>query len=505
MLAPDRRYPFQEVVIVGTQGWGTGFGLELFGGELTFKDHQRLADQSLTGVLSGIYFGRDVRLRGYYWRGWDSDSSEAAPIQSYGGEVQFSVLGGSIVHPFLIAGGGEIDFMEGYTDLDGEAREDETTWIAGGGLTIRPLSWLDLSVAYRSYFLKDPGARDEWDANGLWTASVGFRFGGLPKEAQVAGVTGTAGGAPGAAGGVPPGTAMIPIPAGGGEIRVVYGADTLRMADSTQAAGVLLVGATTLEAVKSVVSAELSYLDALYPERVALGAPRAALTGDQADTLTRRMGFRTNEIFDYILTSQATAIHEAVRAEMTARGVDQAAQAQVLAKVDSVLNDRVRYNAERTKAVRLAADSAYARQMREAADADKRQFTVAIGGFSQFHLDGRTSFRSPWLRDLRLGPEVAVGFGTATTAMAAVNAHYMFGSDSNLRPYVGLGLGILVRGGEIDGESGTSLVLNPALGLEVRSASAAVFGRTATGYFAELQGVDLFKDVRLLAGIAWRF
>lgn len=89
--------------------------------------------------------------------------------------------------------------------------------------------------------------------------------------------------------------------------------------------------------------------------------------------------------------------------------------------------------------------------------------------------------------------------------MVGVNAQYHALSESDWTPYAGLGVGALVRGGEIDGETGTSFVLNPAFGVQYASKSASVFGKTATGYHLEVQGVDLFQSTRLLAGITWRF
>jgi hypothetical protein len=128
-----------------------------------------------------------------------------------------------------------------------------------------------------------------------------------------------------------------------------------------------------------------------------------------------------------------------------------------------------------------------------------------VGGFNQFYLDGRASFQSRWVKALRLVPQATLGLFSSTTAMVGLNAQYHVPSTSAWTPYVGFGIGALVRGGEIDGETGTSFVLNPAFGVQYASKSASVFGKTATGYYLEVQGVDLFQSTRLLAGITWRF
>ena len=489
----------QGIIVLENRGWGTGFGLEAYGGTLKPRDGFRMPEQDFGGVLAGLHFGRDLALRGYYWRGWNRDSSDVAPIQSYGGELQVGILGGVIVHPFLLGGIGYIDYMDDYRDLDGAPREDEETLIAGGGIAIRPLNWLELNTAVRSYFLRSPGPKDDWLSNWAWTVGVSFRLGGTPSKSQYDREAAAA-----AAGAAGTQMASFPVPATG-EIRVLYGGDTLRAGDSTAMKGAMAVGVTTLEAVKNVVAAELAYLDAMNPDAATLGAARGPLTKPQADTLTRRLGYRTNEIFDYILRGQAQAIHDAMKAEMTARGVDEPSQTRVLAKVDSVLNDRLAYNIARTREIRLLEDSAYARAAREAAAAAQRYLVGGLGGFGQFYLDGRASFRSRWLQELRIVPQATLGISSTTTAMIGVSAQYHGKASSGWTPYVGLGIGALVRGGEIEGESGTSFVLNPALGLQYASKSASVFGQTATGYYIEVQGVDLFDSTRLLAGITWRF
>lgn len=496
----------QGIVVLESRGWGTGFGIEAYGGTLKPRDGFRMPEQDFGGVLAGFHFGRDLALRGYYWRGWNRDSSDVAEIQSYGGELQMAVFGGVIVHPFLIGGVGYIDYMEGYRDLDGSLREDEETLIAGGGIAIRPLNWLELNTAVRSYFLKRSGVKDDWLSNWAWTVGVSFRLGGTPSKSQYEQAVAAGAAAAAGAAGVAAGTQMasFPIPATG-EIRVLYGSDTLRAGDTTAMRGAMAVGVTTLEAVKNVVAAELAYLDAMNPDAATLGTARGPLTRVQADTLTRRLGYRTNEIFDYILRGQAQAIHDAMKAEMTSRGVDEASQTSVLAKVDSVLNARLAYNIARTREIRLLQDSAYAQAAREAAAAAQRYLMGGLGGFSQFYLEGRASFQSRWTRNLRIVPQATLGLSSTTTAMVGVNAQYHALSESDWIPYAGLGIGALVRGGEIDGETGTSFVLNPAFGVQYTSKSASVFGKTATGYYLEVQGVDLFQSTRLLAGITWRF
>ena len=503
----------QQYVMVGEPSWGTGLGVEGFAGRLTFNDSFQRFDQDVAGGLAGLYLGRSLRFRGFYWHGISDTDSLPDQIEGFGGEVQVGILSQWFIHPFVLGGGGRINYLDGYVDKAGERPDNETTWIGGAGIQVRPLHWLDLNLTWRDYVLKAP-VRDKWLSNSVWTAGLSIRFGGTPKKQPApvmygpggtvvaAGTTG-AGAAPAAA---PGQVATFPIPAGGGEIRVIYGKDSLTVHDSAGAARTIATGVATNEAVKSVLSSELAYLNALFPVAGGLGTVRGPYTPEQADTLARRLGVRTNEIVDYAMQTQAEGIRSGLKAEMEARGVDAATQAAVLVRVDSTLNERLRLMAADSRAIRMRDDSAYARRAREAADADRRTVSVGVGGFSQFYLDGRVSFRSPWSNQLRFVPEAALGFfGGGVSALVAGNAHYLLAKEGTTRPYLGLGLGLLVRGDEIGGKTGTSFVVNPAFGVEYRSTATQAFGSKASAFFLEAQGVDLFSNFRLVGGVTWKF
>lgn len=497
----------QQIIGLSETGWGTGFGVEAFAGQLTFNKDMRLPDQDVAGGLAGIYLGNATRLRGYWWEGADTLGTSDSKMQSYGGELEVAIQAGWFIHPFLLVGGGRLAFADDFLGVDSLPREDQNVWVAGGGLRVRPLEWLDFNLAYRDNILQAPGLRDKWISNALWTVGASFRFGGLPSKTQQTAVYGAApaaapAGAAGAAA-VAAGTAVIPVPVNGGEIKIVYNGDTLRMRDSASVARAMAMGTVSLEAIRDLVSAELAYLNALYP--VPFGSTRTALTNEQADSLTRRIGLRTNGVFDYLMRGQAEAMRAAMKSELTARGVDAATQTKVLARMDSALTERIALADQQSRAIMIRNDSAYARRAREEAEADKRTVTAGIGGFSELYLDSHVMFRSPWRKQLRIGPQVALGFfGGGVSALVTGNANYYW-QKGNIKPYAGLGLGFLVRGGEIDGETGTSFVANPTFGLEFANASARRFGERALGYFVELQGVDLFGNTRLVGGVTWKF
>ena len=87
-----------------------------------------------------------------------------------------------------------MDYAKDFTDSDGLPREDQTVWVYGGGIRVRPVNWLDVNVAYRNNLLK-PLHGDKFVNNALWTAGVSFRFGGTPgkPKSTVYGSTATSG------------------------------------------------------------------------------------------------------------------------------------------------------------------------------------------------------------------------------------------------------------------------------------------------------------------------
>ena len=504
--------PQQQQQLVINTGWGKGVGIEPFAGRLQFDREMRQADQDVAGVRAGVYLGASMRARAFWWQGQDTTSGSDAKLQSYGGELEIGIQDLWFIHPFIVLGGGRFDYKDDYRSLDSLPREDQNVWIAGGGIKIRALEWLEINAAYRDNLLRPPRVRDRWLNNHLYSVGISFRYGGTPSEtkttmygAAAAGAAGSSGAATTAAAAVASGkVATIPVPVNGGEIKVVYNGDTLRLQDSAGVARAMSTGVATVEAIRDLVSSELAYLNALYP--VPFGTPRNALTPEQSDTLTRRLGLRANGVYDYLVRGQAEAIRAAMKAELTARGVDEASQAKILARLDATLAERIALSDAQSRQIMVRNDSAYARRVREEAAADQRTVMAGIGGFSEFYIDSRVNFRSPWMDELKIGPQVGLGFfGGGVSALVAGNAMYYFDVDNKVRPYAGVGLGLLVRGAEIDGKTGTSFVVNPSFGVEFTNSSARMFGQRALGYYVEVQGVDLFGNTRLIGGVTWKF
>jgi hypothetical protein len=183
--------------------------------------------QDLAGAAS-YYFGRGTILRGYYWKGVTSDWTDTDPIQSYGGEVQFDLVGAGPLRLFVMAGGGYLDFQEGYTNEDQERPKDTGLAIGGGGLVFEIFKWMRLDLTLRDYLIKVPLGVEGSDSpiegrtlksNLMLTGGVTFRLGGTPGAEQP---TAAQAAAAAALAGQNANAAVIPIPVDGGEIRVSY-------------------------------------------------------------------------------------------------------------------------------------------------------------------------------------------------------------------------------------------------------------------------------------------
>ena len=162
---------------------------EVFAGRLDFAGASGLPNQYVTGVRTGIDFGPLVGLRAFYWRGVSDGFNKTAGIQGYGGEAQFALNAGPGFNPFLLAGAGQLDFLDSY-DYNGEAATpgvvrrqpaDQTALILGGGVKIPIGARFTLTAAARNYLAARGGrTEDVAEASQLrsnWQYSAGFSFG----------------------------------------------------------------------------------------------------------------------------------------------------------------------------------------------------------------------------------------------------------------------------------------------------------------------------------------
>ena len=115
----------------------------------------------------------------------NDDRDGVAPIQSYGVEAQLNLNSGRGITPFLVAGVGRVDFMDGFQDVDGDHPEDKDAAILGGGARL-DLGRVGLMAAARSYLFQAGDSIDDDLRNNLQlTAGLTFRLGspGRPRAA----------------------------------------------------------------------------------------------------------------------------------------------------------------------------------------------------------------------------------------------------------------------------------------------------------------------------------
>ena len=495
--------------------WGAGIGFEAFAGAIDFNSQLDLERQTVVGALGGLKLGRDVSLLGYYWRGTADDLSRAEDIESWGGEFQFDLNFGSAFKPFLLAGGGRINFLEDYLDEDGEPREDENVLIIGGGLAWDVNRWFRITGTARDYIIEVPadpvvdGGESTLVSSWMFTGGLQFRLGGQPERIGVGAAALAAGGA------APGGAAIVPVPESG-QILVTYGADAQFAGDATtivtpEGDTIAVSGsAAAIVAVNQILQTELGYIDALYPEYTSLEGGRQPLEGERADTLERRMAQRMNEIFDYLMVVESDQVRTTLRAQLEAANVGDDATDQVMARADTVLDARLAQF--QATSVVVADEQTLARERYERNKALRRFAAPYMGGnFSnggQFLIGGRVGLNTTWQADRWAWvPEVTIGFGGGgVSTLVQGGLQYHFPSSSWWDVYTGLSGGILVLSDQVGDQDGARFVFTPLVGFSGESAEIAQgLGGGAWGWFAEYQAVGFFDLNRILVGLNWAY
>lgn len=119
---------------------------------------------------------------------------------------------------------------------------------------------------------------------------------------------------------------------------------------------------------------------------------------------------------------------------------------------------------------------------------------------TQFLAGGQLLLRTPW-RPLSLVPELAIAHGASLLAAAGL---HLAPAASRVRPYAGISAGYLWEGNDDDSNSG--FVLTPKAGVLFETAGLReLFGDSSLGWMLEYQGVDLFNQHRVVAGVRWAF
>lgn len=512
---------------------GASWKFEPFAGKLVYDGGVDLNDTELLGVRTGVGFGPFVDLRGYYWRGMESDFGAAEQIQSYGVETQFNLNPSPGVEPHLLLGVGNIDFMGGFKNGDGLRPEDEMVLIAGGGVSFTLADRWRINVDARDYMfgpadLEDTDNPDELFHNWMYTAGMTFTFGGRgeARAAAVDDVYPTAATVPAATVKTvaAPEKAVVetvvvekevvkePAEWMASPVRTFQGDRVVTIPVPT--VGEIYVrygepGAVTIET-KTDTGAEAAKKaapDASVPPK----APAPSGDLSMAEEESMRKAIRT------VLRDEMKAARDSIRTA-DSLGMDDDGLAVLEERLMKKIDRRIERRVQEEVATQPSGGVTTAPAMQPsvvvvnetgAAGVPARTGLVFHGGqiFTGFNADVPHQVvlggRLPLKREggtwpIYYVPEVAFGFFDKTSTLLAANLVWDLGERievDGIRPYVSVGAGILFFSKEIAGRDKQEGVLNLGYGLTKN------FGKY-TG-FVEHQGIDIFSLHRVNVGIGW--
>ncbi len=451
--------------------------IELFVGRQEFAAELRVVDQDIAGVRLGLDLADYAGIRGFYWRGLNEDHNGVAPIQSYGAEAQLNLNSGRGITPFLVAGVGRVDFMDGFQDVDGNQPEDRDAAILGGGARL-DLGRVGLMASARSYLFQDSDAlSDDLRSNLQLTAGLTFRLGSAGRRRAAPALPTVLRETPDTVYVAQEGTVQrrgddpqqfvtIPIPREG-EIYLRYGP-----ADSS---GI--------------------------NRRPDPG--EAAVTAGQMEQLRRQVLADLEPMLRQLMAEERMELRELVRDELQrigAAGLTPEAEQRLLENLEARVALRVQDRVGRVDSAGRPARPGFSPRLRE-----WRTYTGGnLDRPRQFLLGGRLDLGplDPRNPALRVVPELAVGGGQGgMSVLLAINLQFDFSlvevGGAPLQPYAYGGLGFLVLTDPNPGRAEREAVLNLGYGVNF-----PVPGRDGgPRLFLEHQGIDLFDLNRLLIGI----
>ena len=167
----------------GFRGLVPGIAMEPFAVRTDFADEFDLGRQYGAGVRAGVDFNQNVGLRAHYWRGTDDDFSEFQDVEGYGAEARFSLNTGPGLSPFLVGGLGRIRFTEDFFDVEGDDPGDLDHLILGGGVAFSLGDIVRVDLGARN-LLMTPGEQledvtdpDDLVSSWQYSAGLSLRFG----------------------------------------------------------------------------------------------------------------------------------------------------------------------------------------------------------------------------------------------------------------------------------------------------------------------------------------
>lgn len=477
--------------------------MEIFAGRIQLADEVGGGDVDVAGILAGVDVGAYAGVRGFYWRGVETDPLAAAPVQAFGGEGQLNLNVGNGLTPFLVGGVARLDFLE--DSASGPRPDDRTMPLVGGGLRL-DLGRVGLQAAVRSYLAQtDADGENGGDLrhSPLWTVGAAFRLGRTGRAPR----------------------AVVVAPPAVREVREVRGDTVYIVQRETEYA----VRRDTAYASDNFVSIPIPTEGEIYlrygpAESSRLGSAPAAATAAAPleDAALERLRLRILDDLEprlrALLVDERREMADLIRRELAAvaPGMDPQAERRLLERIEDVVALRVRDEMARagtpvvvSPGVTLLTPGAAPEAPRERA-----RFRPRLAGLRPYaggNLDRPRQFvtgirldlgpLNPTRPELRLVPEMALGLGQGgASVMIAGNVAYEASSFSvrqvAVQPYGYLGAGFLFFSAPPSTRPGTEAVVNVGYGVAL-----PIPNRSRGQFFIEHQGVDLFDLNRVLVGV----
>lgn len=514
--APGEETSLDRALREQISGGFRGLSLRFEPAVSTLAFHEDLGfrgDQRFVGLYAGLNLGPYVGARAFYWRALEQGGLNLEALQAYGGEVRFELGVSQSLAPYLMAGGGYMDVLEGYVGREGRTPGDEPFVLVGAGASLPLSESLSLNASARSVLMgeegvdnvDDPGqVRSSW----MYSAGLNFAFGRSTTTASSAFETA-----------MDRGDAELRDELQRSEARI----DSLaRVLDRLQL-GVPAAASSDSVAAGQLVTEEGRRAPAREPRMVTLPLPEegelyirfgrpggvsietvtedgevvrspgnaAGLTSDQIDEIVRAtVREQLGGSGDAAVTNE-----QIVRIEQMLDQRLDAMEERLQAQIES---DRQRFERQTTPSTVVIDRSGSSASTRSSGPRAVKPFTGAMFGTPDMGVVGfRLDMDASLLGPIDLQPEFALGFGAGTYAYhVSVDAIYdltfMQRSLGGALPYVGLGGGML---GFNDSPADT-----PGVQLTVNSRIGADFDLPWGRFFGEYAAYDAFTFNRIVLG-----
>lgn len=462
----------------GFRGLVPGIALEPFAVRTDYADELGLDRQYGAGLRAGVDFNQNVGVRAHYWRGVNDDYDSFEDVEGYGAEARFALNTGPGISPFLVGGAGRIRFTEDFLDVEGERPDDLDHLILGGGVTFGLGDYLRAEVGARSLLmtpgeeLEDVTDPDELVSTWQYSAGLSLTLGADPRsdrdrerdrmarlEDEIERMREE-------------------------EMDRMRGMDP-RDRERMERSGVMVPDTLRGGRMMIVPVPEVGEVILRYGEAYAVQGRAGAMQGLSAAEVDRieaavnealsRQGMGMD--MEAMREQLSALVREAVRDELQAMGVEPGQRPTVVVRPGD--EEEVDVDVERFEWSAETTEPYLGVQVHEDA-----QFLIGVrAGLGNIRPD----------LPLEVIPELAFGFGEGDTSlMLGLNGRYTFdvGGERRYEPYLQLGAALTNR---------RLLSINPAYGLKFDVASDDE--GNPIRIFIEHQGLQLYDDHRILAGI----